>query len=200
MPYLRPQIQMKGVNDMNRISFASISVILAAVMIPQVLFWWLAPSDSAARLAVFVLGSVLTACIPIACFVTYWNCDIRRAGGVFVTGMTLDLIAILTGTLLLMFSATGRTAVFAYLIVFLASIGVMVPMIASALRTPWQGVGGNINEDMYEEDEDEDEDENEETCSADSAGTKLVNQAQKKLPARRQSPRPACRPLPARNR
>ena len=56
---------------MTRKNYSLIPVLAAIVLIPQALFWWLAPAAAAARLAVYIGGTLLTVGIPVAYLVTY---------------------------------------------------------------------------------------------------------------------------------
>ena len=60
-----------------------IPVLAAIVLIPQLLFWWLAP-DLEARWVVYIAGTVLTAGIPAAFFMTWRKTDIRRTAALLI--------------------------------------------------------------------------------------------------------------------
>ena len=62
---------------MTRKNYSLIPVLAAIVLIPQALFWWLAPAAAAARLAVYIGGTLLTVGIPVAYLVTLWNSNLR---------------------------------------------------------------------------------------------------------------------------
>lgn len=42
---------------MNRVSTGSLLAMIGVVLLPQLLFFWLAPQDAAARWAVYIVGT-----------------------------------------------------------------------------------------------------------------------------------------------
>lgn len=136
---------------MNRINIPSISVLISVILIPQLLFWWLAPVSADARLTVLIFGSLVTTVIPITAFIVYCKSDIRRAAGFFIAAALLEIAAIGTGFTLLLFKATGRSVFYAYIIMVLISVIVLIPMAASIFRFTWFGVGDDLNESIYDD-------------------------------------------------
>ena len=59
-------------------------------MIPQFLFWWLAPVTAVARLAVYIGGTLLTVGIPVTYLITYWNSNLRKSAGLLVVCCVLE--------------------------------------------------------------------------------------------------------------
>ena len=125
---------------MTRNDYSLIPVLGAIVLIPQLLFWWLAPISAVPRLAVYIGGTFLTVSIPAAYFLTYWNSNFRKTAGLFVVSCVLEAWAIALSALLLGINAAVRSAVFAFVITTLVYLIILIPMIHSALKTPRQGV------------------------------------------------------------
>ena len=116
-----------------------IPVLAAIVLIPQLLFWWLAP-DLEARWVVYIAGTVLTAGIPAAFFMTWRKTDIRRTAALLIVSAVLEGAAIALSALLLATDTSVRSSVFAFIIMILADVSILIPMMYSALKTPRQGV------------------------------------------------------------
>ncbi len=125
---------------MTRKNYSLIPFLAAIVMIPQFLFWWLAPAAAAARFAVYIGGTLLTAGIPAAYFVTYWNSSLRRAAGLSVVCGILEAAVVAVSALLLGIDASVRSAVFALIITALVCLIALIPLINSALKQQMQGV------------------------------------------------------------
>lgn len=116
-----------------------IPVLAAVVMIPQFLFWWLAPVTAAARLAVYIGGTILTVGIPVAYLMTYWNSNLRKAAGLSVVCCVLETAVVALDALLLGINVSARSAVFAFIITTLACLIVLIPLISAALKQQRQG-------------------------------------------------------------
>ena len=125
---------------MTRKNYSLIPVLAAIVLIPQFLFWWLAPAAAAARLAVYIGGTLLTVGIPVAYLATYWNSNLRKAAGLSVVCCVLEVAVVALSALLLGIDASVRSTVFAFIITTLVCLIVMVPLISAALRQQRQGV------------------------------------------------------------
>lgn len=117
-----------------------IPILAAIVMIPQLLFWWLAPGAAAARLAVYIGGSLLTLAIPLCWLLTYWNSDLRKTAGLSLVAGVLELAVVVLSAVLLAINVTVRSAVFALLIMALVCLILLLPLICAALKQPRQGV------------------------------------------------------------
>lgn len=124
---------------MTRKNYVIIPVLAAIVMIPQFLFWWLAPVTAVARLAVYIGGTILTIGIPVAYLITYWNSNLRRAAGLSVVCCILETAVVALSTLLLGINVTVRSAVFAFIITTLVCLIVLIPLISATLKQPRQG-------------------------------------------------------------
>lgn len=124
---------------MTRKNYALIPVLAAIVMIPQSLFWWLAPAGAAARLAVYIGGTLLTAGIPAAYLATYWS-SLRKAAGLSVVCCILETAVIALSALLLGLDASVRSAIFAFITAALVCLILMIPLIHAALKRQRQGV------------------------------------------------------------
>ena len=123
-----------------RRNYTSIPALVAIVLIPQLLFWWLASVRTLADLAVYGGGTALTILIPVAYFLAYLKSGVRRTAGLAVVCGVLDLVSIVLSALLLGMHASLRSVVFAFVIATLVYVVLLLPMIVSAVRTPRQGV------------------------------------------------------------
>lgn len=121
-------------------NYSLIPVLAAIVVIPQLLFWWLAPVSASARLAVYIGGTVLTVGIPVTYFITYWNSDVQKTASLLVVSCIFEIAVVALSALLLGLDATIRSAVFAFVITTLVYLIVLIPMIDSSLKTQRQGV------------------------------------------------------------
>lgn len=124
---------------MTRKNYSLIPVLAAIVLIPQFLFWWLAPAAATARLAVYIGGTLLTVGIPVAYFVTYWNSNLRKAAGLSVVCGILETAVIALSALLLGIDVSVRSAVFAFIITTLVCLIALIPLINAALKQQRQG-------------------------------------------------------------
>lgn len=125
---------------MTRKNYSLIPVLAAIAMIPQFLFWWLAPVAATARLAVYIGGTLLTVGIPVAYLVTYWNSNLRKTAGLSVVCGILETAVIALSALLLGIDVSVRSAVFAFIITTLVCLVALIPLIDSALKQQRQGV------------------------------------------------------------
>lgn len=125
---------------MTRKNYSLISVLAAIVLIPQFLFWWLAPAAATARLAVYIGGTFLTVGIPVAYLVTYWNSNLRKAAGLSVVCGILEIAVIALSALLFGIDVSVRSAVFAFIITTLVCLIALIPLINAALKQQRQGV------------------------------------------------------------
>ena len=125
---------------MTRKNYSLIPVLVAIVLIPQFLFWWLAPAAAAARLAVYIGGTLLTVGIPVAYLVTYWNSNLRKAAGLSVVCCILETAVTALSALLLGIDVSVRSAVFAFIITTLVCLIILIPLINATLKQQRQGV------------------------------------------------------------
>lgn len=121
-------------------NYALIPVLAAVVLIPQFLFWWLAPAEATARLAVYIGGTLLTVGIPVAYLVTYWNSNLRKAAGLSVVCCILETAVIALSALLLGIDVSVRSAVFAFIITALVCLIALITLVNTALHQQRQGV------------------------------------------------------------
>lgn len=121
-------------------NYSMISVIAAIIMIPQFLFWWLAPVTATARLTVYIGGTILTIGIPVAYLMTYWKSNLRKAAGLSVVCCVLETVVMSLSALLLGLNVSVRSSVFAFIITTLVCLIVLIPLISSALKRQRQGV------------------------------------------------------------
>ncbi len=187
---------------MNRRLLQSMPILISAVMIPQLLFWWLAPAGADAKVPIFIIGTLLTTGIPVICFLTFQNSVIRRCAGLLVTGGILEALTIAISAGLLIFNATGKSAVCSLLIMVLISVAALIPMIVSSKRIPLQGIGDNINAEMsdYYDYEDDDDDDSEEGWTRNTMNDIQYRNWRKQLMRSSSKADKKAVPLPARNR
>lgn len=121
-------------------NYTMIPVLIAALLIPQLLFLWLVPYAVVARLAVYVGGTVLTIAATMVLFITYWKCGLRRAVGLAVMVGVLELIVVIACAILVVLDASIRSSVYALSIIGLIHLICMIPMTVSALRPDRVGV------------------------------------------------------------
>ncbi len=125
---------------MTHYKYNLIPIIFSAVMIPQLLFWWLAPQNAEAFIPVYIFGTLLTLGIPAGCLFTYFKTDLHRTAGLFVVSSVLEAVTVLIAAVLLAFNQPIRTAIFAFATAALIYLILLIPMITSALRTPVHGI------------------------------------------------------------
>lgn len=121
-------------------NYSLFAVLAAIIMIPQLLFWWLAPQEAAARLAVYIGATILTVGIPVAYYVTYRKSNLRKTAGLAIVCCILEIVAVGLSVLLLALNTSVRSAVFAFIITVLICISAITPMISTALKCQTQGV------------------------------------------------------------
>lgn len=121
-------------------NYSLIPVIAAVVIIPQLLFWWLAPSTADAYMAVYIGSSMLTIAVPVSAFMTYWYSNMRKTAGLFIISIILEIAIISLSVLLLGTNASVRTSIFSLVITALVCSMVLIPMISSVLKPQRQGV------------------------------------------------------------
>ena len=177
---------------MTRKNYSLIPVLAAIVLIPQFLFWWLAPAEATARLAVYIGGTLLTVGIPVAYLVTYWNSNLRKAAGLSVVCCILETAVIALSALLLGLNVSVRTAVFAFIIATLVCLIALIPLINAALKQQRQGVysatipAEQSNQPFRD--------------VQDHSGRETGFQSHNPIPARMPQQAKASKPLPPRNR
>lgn len=125
----------KGEITMINKKFIMIPVLIAALLIPQLLFWWLVPEDIVARMVIYIGGTILTLLAGVALFITYWNANIRKISGLVVLVSVLEIAVIVICSLMVMLNVTIRSAIFALVIMGLVHLVCMIPMIASILKS-----------------------------------------------------------------
>ena len=118
----------------------SIPILIGIILIPQLFFWWLAPQNARAFYIAYIGMTLITAGIPVACFLTSRKSCIRRSTGLFIVGSILETIVIGATAWILAVNATLRSALFAYAIMLLAISVIMIPMISAAVKGHGQGI------------------------------------------------------------
>ena len=90
----------KGMTNMTRKNYSMIIVLAAITIIPQLLFWWLAPSSATAHLAVYIGGTILTVGVPASYLLAYLNSNIRRTSGLLIVSSVLQIVTMIISVLL----------------------------------------------------------------------------------------------------
>ena len=127
---------------MNNKNYASITILFAVILMPQLFFWWLAPQTADSYLAVFGCGTFLTLAVPAVCFAVYVASNIRESAGMIVVAGVLELVTIAVSVCLLAFNASVRTTLFVFGIDLLLDLLAIVPFVYSILRKRgWQADG-----------------------------------------------------------
>lgn len=185
---------MKGMIKITRKNYSIIPVIAAIVMIPQLLFWWLAPVDAVARLAVYIGGSIFSVGIPAVYLVIYWNSNLRKTAGLSVVCCVLEIAVVALSALLLGIDVSVRSAVFIYIIATLVCLIVLIPLINATLKQQRQGVySAAISAVPSSQSMRDIQDRNEHAHSCDV-------QAYNPIPSCSPHQAPISKPLPPRNR
>ena len=178
------------VNNMTRKIYSMIPVLAAIAIIPQLLFWWLAPTSASSHLAVYIAGTVLTISIPLVDFIVYCNSNIRKTFSVLVVSGVLQAVTVILSALLLWLNVSIRSTVFAFLIATLVYLMVLVPMIISALGSQREGVApiDDVEERVVPS--------TETVCRQSGEESEVRNTGVARMPERASN----SRPLPPRNR
>ena len=177
---------------MTRKNYSLIPVFVAIVLIPQVLFWWLAPVTADARLTVYIGGTILTLGIPVACLITYWNSNLRKVAGLSVVCCVLETAVVALSALLLGINVSVRSAVFAYIITTLVCLIVLIPLINAVLKQQRQGIySADVPPEPISQPMRDIQERSNRTPNAPSHST---------IPSRMPHQVPASKPLPPRNR
>ena len=121
-------------------NYSFIPVIAAIVIIPQLLFWWLAPSAADSYMTVYVGCTIITIAIPVSAFMAYWKSNLRKTAGLFIVSSILEVLVISLAVLLLGTNASIRTAVFSLAIAALVCAMILIPFISSVLKPQSQGI------------------------------------------------------------
>ena len=64
--------------------------MIGVVLLPQLLFFWLAPQDAAARWAVYIVGAVLTFLLTCMSFGVCWYVGVRRGAALAAVSGVFD--------------------------------------------------------------------------------------------------------------
>lgn len=130
---------VKGVNKFMNKNYSLIPVVMAIMIIPQLLFWWLAPVTNA-RYVIYAGGTILTIGIPAAFLVTYWNSNLCKTTGLSVVCSFLEILAVVLSAVLLEMHASVRTAVYVFMIALMVCVIILIPLINSVLKLQRHGI------------------------------------------------------------
>lgn len=86
--------------------------MIGVVLLPQLLFFWLAPQDAAARWAVYIVGTVLTFLLTCMSFGVCWYVGVRRGAAMAAVSGVFDAAVVGVCAALLASDASVRTALF----------------------------------------------------------------------------------------
>lgn len=120
--------------DNNR-KFTAIPVYAALILIPQMLFFWLAPSAAACYIAVYIGLSLITVGVSTTVFFMYLLCGLRRAAGAATAGLVSEIAAGILAVILFSFFPDMRSAIFAYILLALITFVFMFPLFRSAMNS-----------------------------------------------------------------
>ena len=120
--------------DNNR-KFTAIPVYAALVLIPQMLFFWLAPSAAACYIAVYIGLSLITVGVSTTVFFMYLLCGLRRAAGAAAAGLAFEIATGILAVILFSFFPDMRSAIFAYTLLALITFVFMFPLFRSAMNS-----------------------------------------------------------------
>lgn len=115
-------------------NYAIIPVLFAFLLIPQLLFWWLAPVAATARFVVYIGGTFIICAVLSTLFLTYWKYGLRKTTGLAIVTGILQFALIGVCALLLALNAAIRSAIYALTITGLVHLICMTPMVSSAVR------------------------------------------------------------------
>lgn len=116
---------------MNKRFINSLLPALGAVLIPQLLFFWIAPEERC-RFAVYPFATVLTIGNAALCLWSLNRFGLRRSAGLVVLGHALTFATLVASALLLTFDATLRTTGFVLAISAVLYLVCMIPMTIAA--------------------------------------------------------------------
>ena len=77
--------------------------MIGVVLLPQLLFFWLAPQDAAARWAVYIVGTVLTFLLTCMSFGVCWYVGVRRGAAMAAVSGVFDAAVFSLGALVLLY-------------------------------------------------------------------------------------------------
>ena len=86
--------------------------MIGVVLLPQLLFFWLAPQDAAARWAVYIVGTVLTFLLTCMSFGVCWYVGVRRGAAMAAVSGVFDAAVVGVCAALLASDASVRTALY----------------------------------------------------------------------------------------
>lgn len=121
-------------------NYTLIPVLVAIILIPQLLFWWLAPMSATARWVIYIGGTILTFGIPVVNFIAYWKSNSRKTICLTIVSCILEIGVIIFSALLLAINATIRSSLFAFAIIGLICLIILIPLISSALKAQRNGI------------------------------------------------------------
>ena len=125
---------------MTRKNYSLFLALVAIILIPQFLFWWLAPVAATARLVVYIGGTLLTIGIPVVYLVTYLNSNLRKTAGLSVVCCILETAVVALSALLLGIDVSVRSAVFVFIITTLVCFIALILLLNAALKQQRQGI------------------------------------------------------------
>lgn len=119
---------------MSNKNYGVIPVLISVILIPQLLFWWLVPSSTEARFAIYFCGTFIMFAAVVTLFITYWNSGLRRAVSLAIVVGTLQLLTVGCATFLVVKNLSVRSSLYTMAIIALVHVIVLVPMVISAIK------------------------------------------------------------------
>lgn len=114
--------------------------MIGVVLLPQLLFFWLAPQDAAVRWAVYIVGTVLTFLLTCMSFGVCWYAGVRRGAAMAAVSGVFDAAVVGVCAALLASDASVRTALFS-----LGALVLLYIICAAPLTTGLGGAGSRAD-------------------------------------------------------
>lgn len=124
---------------MSRNSTSIVIILVVLTVLPQLLLMWTARAAESLT-AVCIGTAVITVGLALTALVSYYKSNVRRSVSVFAVSGCGYIVTLLASLLLLVCGATVRTSIYAYLVIALVMVVVLVPFVGFALSATETGV------------------------------------------------------------
>lgn len=111
-----------------------ICVFLALTLIPQIVFFWINPSEADACGTVYLCGTALTAVTQATVFLACKFGEKDRATTMAIIAAVMEMGTMALWVFMLLINVSVRSALYMFAVVVLVYIGVLGPMAHDALR------------------------------------------------------------------
>lgn len=130
---------------------ALLPVVLAFILIPQILFFWLVPSFADSKMIVYYFGTAHTVFSPIIAFAVYCIFGLRKSIGLIVCVGILETITIFSSAFLFAFNVDSNTAIFPMVLLSLLYLICLLPMLLTIINSKCPPVEPiNIGSNCYD--------------------------------------------------